>query len=252
MIESSMSPWAFAALLAAAGFLIGLSKGGLGGGLGAIVTPMVSLAIPDVALALAVVLPMLIVGDAFAVYSYWGQWDGSLVRRLLPGALVGLALGLFVLVSLPAKSMRLALAVFSLSLVAYRVLGDSIRRWRYQPRPWHAAAVGTLAGTASTLFNAGGPPFTAYLILNGVPPRPFIATGAIFFAILNLTKLPGFVAARLLSLPLLASTWWGFLLIPVGNWAGQRLVDRVDPRVFERVVVGLLLLASGLLLWQSL
>jgi uncharacterized membrane protein YfcA len=112
--------------------------------------------------------------------------------------------------------------------------------------------VGTLAGTASTLFNAGGPPFTAYLILNGVPPRPFIATGAIFFAILNLTKLPGFVAARLLSLPLLAATWWGFLYIPLGNWLGRRLIERIDPRLFERLVVGLLLAASGLLLWQSL
>jgi uncharacterized membrane protein YfcA len=252
MVETSLSPWAFAALLAAAGFLIGLSKGGLGGGLGAVVTPMVSLAVPDVAQALAIVLPMLIIGDVFAVSTYWGQWDGPLVRRLLPGALVGLALGLFVLVSLPAKTMRLALGLFSLSLVAYRIAGDSIRRLRYQPRPWHATAVGTLAGTASTLFNAGGPPFTAYLILNGVPPRPFIATGAIFFAILNLTKLPGFVAARLLSLSLLAATWWGFVFIPLGNWAGRRLVERIDPRAFERVIVGLLLAASGLLLWQSL
>jgi uncharacterized membrane protein YfcA len=252
MIETSLSPWQFVLLVAAIGFLIGLSKGGLGGGLGAVVTPLFSLAVHDVAQAVVLLLPLLMVGDVFALSTYWRQWDGALVRRLLPGALVGIAVGLVVLVNLPANVMRVAMAAFTLALVGYRVAGDFIRRLRYQPRAWHAWAVGGLAGVASTLFNAGGPPFSAYLILNAVPPRPFIATGAIFFALLNLTKLPAFTLAGLFKPALLASIWWGFLLIPVGNFAGRWLVERMGARAFERAVILLLLLASGLLLWQSL
>jgi uncharacterized membrane protein YfcA len=252
MLEPSIPFWAVVALLAASGFLIGLSKGGFGGGLGGLVTPMVTLALPDVAAALGVVLPMLMVGDAFALYSYWGEWNGGLVRRLLPGALAGMLLGLFVLVSLPVNWLRLALGVFTLAMLAYKVAGNVLQRWQYQPRFWHAWAAGALSGTASTLFNAGGPPFTSYLLLNGVPPRPFIATGALFFALLNASKVPGFIAARVFNLPLMASLWWGFPFIPLGIWLGRRIIGRINPRAFEAVIITLTLMASGLLIWQAM
>jgi uncharacterized membrane protein YfcA len=252
MIDTALNQWQFVLLVSFIGFVIGLSKGGLGGGLGAIVTPLFSLVVPDVAQAVAFVLPMLMVGDAFALYTYWGKWDGAILRRLLPGAFIGLALGLLVLVNLPSNVMRLAMGLFSLGLVIYRVAGDVVRTLRYQPKPWHAWLVGVLSGMASTLFNAGGPPFTAYLILNKVPPVPYIATGALYFAILNITKLPAFMLAGLFSLQSLSAVWWGFLFIPVGNWLGRWLVERINARVFEWIVISLLLLASGLLIWQSL
>ncbi len=252
MIDTALSPWQLVVLVSFIGFVIGLSKGGLGGGLGVIVTPLFSLVVPNVAQAVAFVLPMLMVGDVFALYTYWGQWDWAILRRLLPGALIGIGLGLLVLVNLPANAMRLAMAFFSLALVFYRLAGDVIRRLRYQPKPWHAWVVGVLSGTASTLFNAGGPPFTAYLILNAVPPRAFIATGAVFFAILNVTKLPAFILTGLFNMASLTAVWWGFLFIPLGNWLGRWLIERINPRLFEWIVIGLLLFASALLIWQTL
>jgi uncharacterized membrane protein YfcA len=127
-----------------------------------------------------------------------------------------------------------------------------LQTWQYRPRFWHAWAAGALSGTASTLFNAGGPPFTSYLLLNDVPPRPFIATGALFFALLNASKVPGFVAAHVFNLPLLASLWWGFPLIPLGIWLGRRMIGRIDPRSFEWLIIGLTVVAGGLLIWQGL
>ncbi len=244
------APVLFALIVASVGFLIGLSKGGLSG-LGTLVTPLFSLAMPNISQAVGTLLPMFIVGDIFAVYTYWGAWEIELVRQLLPGALVGIAIGTFVLNGLPVNTMRLALAGFTLIIVAYRLVSGSIRQLRYQPRPWHAPAAGTLSGLATSLFNAGGPPFSAYLLLQDVPPRPFVATTAIFFAILNLAKLPGFFFAQMINLPLLASFWWVFLFIPLGNWAGRWLVDRINSQIFEGLVVGLLVLSSGLLIWQS-
>ena len=105
---------------------------------------------------------------------------------------------------------------------------------------------------ASTIANAGGPPLTTYLILNNIPPRPFIATSAIFFAILNASKAPAFIVTRTLNLSLLLSVWWAFPFVPAGIWLGRRLIDRIDPRTFEQVVIGLSVVASALLIWQSL
>src|SRR5512144_829522 len=101
-------------VVALAGFLIGLSKGGLGGGLGALITPLLSLVMPNVALAVGTLVPGLSAGDVFAVRSYWGEWDLGLTRRPLLGAVLGVLAGTFLLVNLPINLMRQGLALFTL------------------------------------------------------------------------------------------------------------------------------------------
>ena len=237
-------------IIALLGVMIGLAKGGLQG-LGALLTPLLSLVLPP-ALAVGVILPMLMVGDAFAVYLYRGEWDTALVRRLLPGAVVGALVGTFLLTRLPGNAMRVGLALFTLLAVGYKLVSSAIHRWRYQPRPWHAPTAGLVTGVASALFNLGGPPFNAYLLLQNTSPRTFVATTAIFFALLNLIKVPGFLWARVIDLPLLASVWWVFLFIPVGILLGRELIKRLNQPVFEWLVMGLLVATSLLLLWQGL
>jgi uncharacterized protein len=127
-----------------------------------------------------------------------------------------------------------------------------VQRLRYQPRAWHGPAAGVLTGIASALFNSGGPPFNAYLLLQNTRPRTFVATTAIFFALLNLIKVPGFLWARVIDLPLLASVWWVFAFIPVGILLGRALIQRIHQRAFEWLVMAMLVGASGLLMWQGL
>jgi hypothetical protein len=243
-------PFFVAVIIAVLGFMIGFAKGGFQG-LGALLTPMLSLVLP-VSQAVGVILPMLMVGDAFAVYTYRGEWDGKLVWRMLPAGVVGALIGTFLLTGLAPNALRVTLAVFVLLLVVYKFVSDSIQAMRYQPRAWHAPLAGVLAGIASGLFNNGGPPFNSYLLLQKLPPRRFIATTAIFFALLNVLKVPGFLYTGVLDLPLLASLWWVFLFIPLGIWAARVLIVRIQPQVFEWVVVGLLIVSSAFLFWQSL
>jgi uncharacterized membrane protein YfcA len=238
-----------AVVIAVLGFLIGVTKGGFNA-LGGLLTPLLSLVLP-VAQAVGVLLPMLIVGDAFALYSYWGEWDGPLVRRMLPFGVAGALVGTALLAQLSPNALRVALAVFVLLLVAYKFASDRIQQLQYQPRAWHAPAAGALAGVASGMFNNGGPPFNSYLLLQRLRPRPFIATTAIFFALLNLLKLPGFLYTGVLDVPLLLSLWWVFLFIPLGVWAARWLITRINQQAFEWVIMGLLVLSSLLLFWQS-
>jgi uncharacterized membrane protein YfcA len=198
-----------------------------------------------------VILPMLIVADAFAVYAYRGEWHWGLIRRLLPAAVVGALAGTYLLTSLPGSFTRIALALFTLLVVGYKLLSRRLALLRYQPRPWHAPAAGALAGVASALFNSGGPPFNAYLLLQNISPRAFVATTAIFFALLNLIKVPGFVWAGVIDLPLLARLWWVFLFIPVGILLGRALIQRINQAAFEGLVMVMLLGASALLFWQG-
>jgi uncharacterized protein len=242
--------WFVVVVVALLGFAIGFSKGGFTG-LGVLLTPLLSLVLPNVALAVGVLLPMLLVGDVFVVYSYWGKWDGHLVRQMLPGALVGVALGTLLLAYLPANVMRWALAIFTLLMVVYKFASEAIGTLRYEPRAWHSPVVGSLAGLGSAMFNNGGPVFNSYLLLQNAEPRLFIANSVLFFALLNVIKVPGFLYARVLDIPLLLSFWWVFPFIPVGIWAARQLVMRIKPSVFEWLIIVLLIISSGLLIWQT-
>lgn len=249
-MSTDFHTWHVILVIVLLGFTIGFAKGGFNA-LGAIFAPLLTLVIPNVAAALGVLLPMVIVADAIALWFYWRDWDMRLVLRLLPGAIVGALAGTALLVYVPAAMMRWILALFTLSLVAYKVAGDAIPSLRYQPHAWHGPAVGGFTGLASALFSSGGPVFNSYLLLQALQPRIFIGTTALFFALLNLSTVPGYLFSGFINLPLLASFWWVFLFIPVGIWAARQVIIRIKPAAFEGVIMVLLVFSSGLLLWQS-
>ena len=249
MPVADQDPVFVAGVIAFLGLMIGFAKGGFGG-LGALLTPLLALVLP-VALAVGVLLPMLMVGDVFAVYMYWKEWDLDLVKRMLPAGVVGALAGTFLLSSIPPDGLRIALGVFVLIVVAYKFLSDRIQAMRYDPRPWHAPAAGFLSGVASGMFNSGGPPFNSYLLLQKLKARPFIATTALYFALLNLIKVPGFLYTGVLDLPLLFSLWWVFLFIPAGIWVARMTLMRLSPSAFEWIIIALLIFSSLTLFWQS-
>ena len=238
-----------AGVIAFLGFMIVFAKGGFGG-LGALLTPLLALVLP-VASAVGVLLPMLMVGDVFAVTMYWKEWDIDLVKRMLPAGIVGALAGTVLLSSIPSNSLRIILGAFVLVVVAYKFLSDRIQAIRYDPRPWHAPTAGLLAGVASGMFNSGGPAFNSYLLLQKLKARRFIATSAIFFALLNLIKVPGFLYTGVLNVPLLLSLWWVFPFIPVGIWVARMTLTRVSPSAFEWIIIVLLIFSSLYLFWQS-
>lgn len=231
-----------AVIIAILGFMIGIAKGGFGG-LGALLTPLLALVLP-VASAVGVLLPMLMVGDAFAVYMYWKEWDFDLVKRMLPAGIIGAIAGTALLSWLSPDGLRIILGIFVLVLVAYKFLSDRIQVIRYEPKPWHAPAAGLLAGVASGMFNNGGPAFSSYLLLQKLKARPFIATSAIYFALLNIIKVPGFLYTGVLNVPLLLSLWWVFPFIPIGIWVARMTLVRVSPSVFEWIIIVLLIFSS--------
>lgn len=244
----SITPFAII-LVALIGFLTGFAKGGFNG-IAPLLTPLLSMILLP-AEATGVVLLLFIFGDWFAVYTYRGEWDLRIFWSMLPAAAVGSLAGTWLLTSLSSDGLRLFLAGFILLLIAYKFLSDRLQAWRYAPEPWHGPVAGSLAGLFSGMFNNGGPTFNAYLLLQKLKPRTFIATSAIFFAVLNLIKVPFFVMAGVINLERSLSLSWAFLLIPVGIYVARRVVTRLDPQRFDGVIIALLILSSAILIWQA-
>lgn len=233
-----------------AAFAIGFSKAGIGGGLGPLITVlMVVVFSPETALAL--LLPMLIVGDMFALAALWKQWDLRQVWLLLPGATLGVAIGTYLVSSVPGHVFRVTLGVIVLAFVVYFVIKPRLpEARRYEGRRWHGWLAGTAAGFTSALAHSGGPPVTMYLLLQRLDPVRFVATTVLVFSIINLIKVPAYAAVGLFDWDLQLRLWWSVLIIPVGAAAGRWAVSRISVEVFHWVMTGLLAIAGLFLIFD--
>lgn len=229
-------------------FLIGMSKGGLGGSAGALATPLMALVLPaDEVIGL--ILPILMVADVFAVALHWRRWKRHYVILLLPGALVGVTIGTFFITNAPTELLRNVLGIIVLILAIYKLLETRIlRRLKYEGKDWHGVVAGTVAGFSSALAHTGGPPVSIYLLMQNVTPAVFIATSALFFAILNWIKVPYYFYADLFDLQRLRQLLWLFPLIPLGVWTGRWAAYKVNAQTYERIIIVLLIVSSFFLI----
>ncbi|MBM6406002.1 sulfite exporter TauE/SafE family protein [Phycicoccus sp. CSK15P-2] len=223
--------------------LIGYSKTAIGG-LGVLAVAIFAALLPA-RQSTAALLAVLIVGDLVAVWHYRRDADWTLVRRLLPAVLPGLALGSLFLGVVGDTTLRRAIGAVLLVLVALQL----VVKWRARDtvsavheRPAAAWGAGTAAGFATMTANAAGPVMTLYLSAAGIDKLRFVGTNAWFFLVVNLVKVPFSVGLGLLHW---ADAGRAALLAPlvvVGGLLGTATVRRISQRGFDVAV----LVVSGL------
>ena len=229
-------------------FLIGLSKGGLGGAAAALATPLMALVLPPDKV-IGLILPILMLADIFAVALHWGRWNSKLILLLLPGAVVGITIGTLFITNAPTETLRTLLGVIVLIFAFYKIFEKRILIFfTYQPRNWHGLVAGGITGFSSALAHTGGPPVSIYLLMQKVTPAVFIATSALFFFVINWIKVPYYAYAGLFNLVELRRIVWVLPLVPLGVWTGRWLTRRVNRQTFENIIVTLLLITGVLLI----
>jgi uncharacterized membrane protein YfcA len=244
------NPAIFFGMAALVALIIGLSKGGLGGTLGALATPLMALVMPaDQVIGL--ILPVLMVADVFAVASLWKRWDWQLIILLMPSAVLGVTIGTYFITNAPTETLKLALGIIVLLFALYKILEARLfNTLTYEAKNWHGVFAGTVAGFSSALAHTGGPPISIYLLMRRVPTHIFNATSALFFAILNWVKVPYYVYAQLFDLQQMRSLIWLLPLLPLGVWGGKWAADKISQAVFEQVIVAMLAVTALLLIFS--
>jgi len=229
--------------------LIGLAKGGFTG-LGALGTPLMALALDDPVKAAAILLPILIAQDAVAIAAFRKSWDPSVLRAMIPGAVIGIALGYLLAAEVSANVIMAVLGAISISFGAYRLWverGGSIAASSRSP-PWIGSLFGIATGFTSQIAHAGGPPFQMWVMPRKLPRDVLVGTSAIFFAIINWIKVPAYAALGQFTI---GNARLSAVLLPVAVLAsllGVRLVRRVPVERFYVIVYWLMILAGAKLL----
>ncbi len=216
---------------------IGLNKAGLRG-VNIIVIPIFVSYFGGTRSA-STVLPLLILGDLISVYYYRKNIEWSYLKRLLPSTLLGLAAGMVLGKMVPDRAFILVMASFitvCLILMLYKEFGP-----RDLSLPDHPLAHGTagFAGGFSTMVgNAAGPIMSLYLLSMNLPKTIFIGTGAVFFMVVNLLKIPvhtmvwGSMTRETLKVSLILSP---FVFIGLG--VGFRVVKHIPERPFRLFII---------------
>ena len=240
-------PAAFWVCAVAAVLLIGVAKAGFGGGIGILATPLMALTV-SVADAAAMLLPLLIACDVFAVRHYRETFDKISVVRLLPGSVLGIGVGAFFFgyFSQHERVLEVGLGCLALLFICFQlgraaILGALQKR---SPGGLEGMVMGAAAGFTSTIAHAGAPPVVVYLLPQQFPRRIFVGTTVIFFASLNILKLPPYWGLGLFHLDILKTT---LLLAPLayaGVKLGVYLNERFSDVWFNRVIYGMLFVTA--------
>lgn len=226
-----------------AAFFVGVAKTGVPG-LGILVIPMMVIAVGDARQSAGWLLPILCVADIFAVIYWRRHAAASRLFALAPWVLVGLAGGAVAL-ALPESRIRTIVGlIVLLMLVAW------LRR-RLRPGDEavaaHPAPYGIAAGFATTVANAAGPVMNVYLLSKRLPKEEFVATGAWFFFVINLMKIPVYVWHGLFTFSSLTFDAVMFTPVMAGAITGRWVIGRIPAAVFEWLVVVLTVLSIAVL-----
>ncbi len=245
-------PWFYAAAIPAV-LLMGMSKGGFGGGLGTLAVPLIALVISPVQAA-GILLPILCLMDLFSLWAYRYRWIREELVVLVPASLVGIAVGTLLFGYLSASAIRLLVGVVAVVFTAHYL-------WSWQsgvherlptyPRPVGVAA-GAIAGFTSFIAHAGGPPVSMYLLRRPLDRTDFVATTVLFFTVVNYTKLLPYAWLGQLAGGNLLTSLALAPLAPIGVLTGVYLHRRVSDRVFFGVVYVLLALVGVKLVWDGI
>lgn len=235
-------PWFYLAAVPAV-LIFGISKGGFGGGLGLVAVPMMTLAIGPTQAA-AILLPILCVMDLFGSWAYRQRWDRRLMVVLVPGALVGIAVGWATFRFMNADAIRILVG----GIAVWFTLDFYVKAWRAgradPPGRRPGRAEGWLwsgvSGFTSFVAHAGSPPLGVYLLPQRLDKSVFVGTTAIFFLVVNYAKLVPYGFLGQFDTTNLATSLVLSPLAPVGIWLGLWLHGRVPQRAFYVVCYGLL------------
>jgi uncharacterized membrane protein YfcA len=172
----------------------------------------------------------------------WRETQIGTVLALLPGALLGIGLGVALLRILDADAVRLLTSLVVTVFAATMIRGWTPRGMGSRSAPGIA---GSLSGALGAMTGMNGPPVVLLFVARGYEVHAFRASLVTYFLLINVVA----ISARVW----VGETGWAdiqtaLLLLPaavVGTTIGRRLVRHVPLAAFRRFVL-LMVLVAGL------
>ena len=241
------SPDFFWLVAFAAAFLVGAGKGGL---------PMVAiLSVPTISLVMspmegaALLLPVYLISDIFGIYIYRRSFSPRNLAILIPASLIGIIVGYLMADRIDEGAVRVVVGCTGLAFLAMRMRARFIGKSEAKPAGIPGGLLwGSVSGFTSFVAHAGGPAFQLYALPQKLPKMTFAGTSTILFAVVNLMKVPPYIALGLLDWTDTRAIVWLAPVAVLGAWVGYRLTRIIRERIFFVIVeVALFVICTNLI-----
>ena len=235
-------------LLAVCAIFIGMSKVGVPG-ISMIVVPTLAIIFGGKA-STGILLPILMMADVFGVTYYHRHAQWKYFWKLLPWALIGIGIALWVGKVVNDELFKNIIAILVFGSIGLMIWKDRRKGADFFPDTWwFAASMGVLGGFATMIGNVAGPVFAIYLLAMHLPKNSFIGTGAWFFLVVNFLKFP-------LHIFVWKTINWStltldLLLLPaiaIGAFLGILLVKKISDKTYRTAVIVVTALSAFMLL----
>lgn len=244
--EISTTAWlmAFTAV-----FVLGISKAGIKG-IAIILVTLMALAF-GAKQSTGIIVPLLIVGDIFAVIYYNRHTQWKYILRFLPWMMAGVLIGVFIGKDLDEGTFKIGMACIILGSVAMMYWWDR-KKSKTVPTHWaFAGFMGIMAGITTMIGNLAGAFSNIFFLAMRLPKNQFIGTAAWLFFIINLFKLPFHIwswetitqETLLVNLKLVPGIF-------VGLFVGVRLVKIIKDDFYRKMILVLTALGALLILFR--
>ena len=216
-----------------AGLITGFSKFSVGG-MGLLVLPIVMIAFPGPE-ALGMILPLYIITDILAVWSYRSKIAWAVLARFLPLAFLGVFVASQFLANIDADQFVSFLGFMILFMIVLGLYLD-FRPASFMQKPWAAYSMGFFGGIVTMMANAAGPIFSLFLLEQKLDKETYVSTRAWAFFIINVVKLPFYISLGLLSLETTQASLYAVPGLMVGSFVGYHFLKKVNPVQFKWMI----------------
>jgi uncharacterized protein len=232
------------AILIMAALFIGMAKTGVYG-LGVLVPPILATVFGGKVSA-GLLLPMLSMADIFAVIYYNRHASWPHLWKLFPFAALGIFVAIWVGEVINDSTFKIIMAVLILTGLPVMIWRERMRHARPMRGNWWSGGIFGIAGGFSTMIgNTAGPIMNLYLLAMHLPKNVLIGTGAWFFLIVNLFKIPFHIFVwQTISLQTISLNLALWPVILLGGFLGVRLVRIIPEKPFRWLIIIMTSLAS--------
>jgi hypothetical protein len=216
---------------------VGMAKTGIAG-VGMLIVPILASIFGGKSSA-GILLPMLSMADVFAVSYYHRHAEWKYVLRLMPSTVVGVLIGLFVGNIVNDQQFKHIMAVIILAGLVIMIWRERKANAQAIPHNWLFSSIAGLLGGFSTMIgNAAGPVMSIYFLSMMLPKNSFIGTGAWFFLIINLFKIPFHITVwKTIDIHTFTLDLAMFPAIMLGAFLGFKLVKYIPEKPYRIFII---------------
>ena len=231
--------------------LFGIAKSGLGGSIALISIPLMTIAMP-LTNALGIILPILIFSDFIATYKYRKEYDLETLKLMVSFAAIGIFIGSLTFTFFSEELLKFIIGLMGFLFAGHYFFFKKNKEAKSDKNFLKGGVCSTIAGFTSFCVHAGGTPTSLYLLPLRMKKEIYVGTRIIFFACLNLFKLPLYINLSMTNFETFKQSLILFPVALLGILIGYKLLKIIEEKLFYNILYTLIFITSTKLLYDYL